>query len=38
LVQLSGERYNFMMLISPLFLIIALILMLGVKRGEAQVL
>jgi hypothetical protein len=27
-----------MMLISPLFLIIALILMLGVKRGEAQVL
>ena len=37
LVQLSGERYNFMMLISPLFLIIALILMLGVKRGEAQV-
>jgi len=37
LVQLSGERYNFMMLISPLFLIIALILMVGVKRGEAQV-
>lgn len=37
LVQLSGERYNFMMLISPLFLIIALILMFGVKRGEAQV-
>jgi maltose/moltooligosaccharide transporter len=37
LVQLSGERYNFIMLISPIFLIIALILMLGVKRGEAQV-
>ena len=36
LVQLSGERYNSIMLISPLFLIIALILMLGVKRGEAQ--
>jgi MFS family permease len=36
LVQLSGERYNFIMLISPLFLIIALILMLGVRRGEAQ--
>lgn len=36
LVQLSGERYNSIMLISPLFLIIALILMLGVRRGEAQ--
>lgn len=36
LVQLSGERYNSIMLISPLFLIVALILMLGVKRGEAQ--
>lgn len=38
LVQLSGERYNTIMLISPLFLVIALILMLGVKRGEAQAL
>ena len=37
LVQLSGNRYNTIMLISPLFLVIALILMLGVKRGEAQV-
>jgi MFS family permease len=37
LVQLSGNRYNTIMLISPLFLFIALILMLGVKRGEAQV-
>jgi maltose/moltooligosaccharide transporter len=36
LVQLNGERYNSIMLISPLFLMIALILMLGVKRGEAQ--
>jgi MFS family permease len=36
LVQLTGNRYNTIMLISPLFLIIALILMLGVKRGEAQ--
>jgi len=36
LVQLSGERYNSIMLISPLFLIVALILMLGVKRGEPQ--
>jgi len=38
LVQLSGNRYNTIMLISPLFLIIALILMVGVKRGEAQML
>jgi MFS-type transporter involved in bile tolerance (Atg22 family) len=37
LVQLSGNRYNTIMLMSPLFLFIALILMLGVKRGEAQV-
>jgi maltose/moltooligosaccharide transporter len=36
LVQLSGDRYNTIMLISPAFLVIALILMLGVKRGEAQ--
>jgi hypothetical protein len=36
LVQLSNNRYNTIMLISPLFLVIALILMLGVKRGEAQ--
>ena len=36
LVQLSGNRYNIIMLISPIFLVIALILMLGVKRGEAQ--
>jgi MFS-type transporter involved in bile tolerance (Atg22 family) len=37
LVQLTGEHYNIMMLVSPLFLIVALFLMLGVKRGEAQV-
>jgi len=36
LVQLGGNRYNTIMLISPLFLIVALILMLGVRRGEAQ--
>ncbi|MBI3737907.1 MAG: MFS transporter [Chloroflexi bacterium] len=35
LVQLSGDKYNTTMLISPLFLVIALILMLGVKKGEA---
>lgn len=36
LVQLSGDRYNTIMLISPFFLIIALFLMFGVRRGEAQ--
>jgi len=36
LVQISGDKYNTIMLISPLFLVIALILMIGVKKGEAQ--
>ena len=36
LVQLSGNRYNLIMLFSPIFLFIALVLMFGVKRGEAQ--
>lgn len=35
LVQLSGDRYNTIMLISPFFLVVAWILMLGVRRGEA---
>jgi MFS family permease len=36
LVTLSGGRYNTIMFTSPLFLIIALVLILGVKKGEAQ--
>jgi len=36
LVQVSGERYNVIMLFSPIFLLVALLLMLGVRRGEAQ--
>ncbi|MRR30093.1 MFS transporter [bacterium] len=35
LVQLSGNNYNTTMYFGPLFLLVALILMLGVKRGEA---
>lgn len=35
LVQLSGNNYNLMMLLSPVFLALALIMMLGVRRGEA---
>jgi MFS family permease len=35
LIQASGNNYNAIMLVSPAFLMIALVLMLGVKRGEA---
>jgi len=35
IVQLSNNNYNLMMFVSPVFLLVALILMLGVKRGEA---
>jgi len=35
LVTLSGNNYNTTMYFGPLFLVVALILMLGVKRGEA---
>jgi maltose/moltooligosaccharide transporter len=35
IVELSGRNYNMMMYVAPLFLMIALVLMLGVKRGEA---
>jgi MFS family permease len=35
IVQLNGGNYNTMMVASPLFLIVALVLMLGVRRGEA---
>lgn len=35
LVQLTGNNYNNIMLAAPIFLITALVLMLGVKRGEA---
>jgi maltose/moltooligosaccharide transporter len=35
LVQFTGSNYNNVMLIAPFFLVIAFIMMLGVKRGEA---
>ncbi len=35
LVQLTGNNYNNIMLAAPIFLIIALVLMIGVRRGEA---
>ena len=37
LVTMTGNSYNTIMLTSPLFLLIALWLMLGVKRGEATI-
>lgn len=36
-IQLTGGNYNIIMIIAPLFMIVAMVLMLGVKRGEAQV-
>jgi MFS-type transporter involved in bile tolerance (Atg22 family) len=34
-IQLAGNNFNIVMLIAPAFMLIALWLMLGVKRGEA---
>ncbi len=35
-IQLSGNNYNMIMLIAPVFMAVAWWLMLGVRRGEAQ--
>ena len=37
IIQLSGENYNSIMLVAPIFMACALILMWGVRRGEAKV-
>ncbi len=37
IVQLSGNNYGMVMVVGPIFLVIAFILMMGVKRGEATV-
>jgi maltose/moltooligosaccharide transporter len=34
-IELTGNNYNIVMIISPIFMLIALWLILGVKRGEA---
>jgi MFS-type transporter involved in bile tolerance (Atg22 family) len=34
-IQLTGNNFNIVMLIAPAFMLVALWLMLGVKRGEA---
>jgi Na+/melibiose symporter-like transporter len=36
LIQATGNNYNSIMLVAPVFMLIALWLMLGVKRGEAS--
>jgi Na+/melibiose symporter-like transporter len=35
-IQLSGNNYSVIMLIAPFFMVSALVLMLGVRRGEAM--
>jgi MFS-type transporter involved in bile tolerance (Atg22 family) len=35
-IQLTGNNYNTIMLVAPIFMAMALFLMLGVKRGEAK--
>jgi MFS-type transporter involved in bile tolerance (Atg22 family) len=37
MIQLSGNNYNAVMLISPFFMLIAFVLMAGVRRGEATI-
>jgi MFS family permease len=36
IVSLSGNNYSLMMLFSPIFMLLAFIMMIGVKRGEAK--
>ncbi|MBI9047489.1 MAG: SLC45 family MFS transporter [Anaerolineaceae bacterium] len=36
IVQLGNNNYNLMMIFSPIFLVLALVMMAGVKRGEAK--
>jgi MFS family permease len=36
IVQLTGKDYNNIMLVAPLFMLLALLLIMGVRRGEAK--
>jgi maltose/moltooligosaccharide transporter len=36
IVQLTGNNYNNIMLVAPIFMIVALVMMWGVRRGEAK--
>ena len=35
-VQFTGRNYNNVMIVAPFFMVVALLLMVGVRRGEAQ--
>ena len=35
IIQLTGKNYNNIMIVAPIFMVVALAMMLGVKRGEA---
>ena len=37
IIQIGGNNYRLMMLLSPIFLVVAFVMMMGVKSGEAQV-
>ncbi|OJX46060.1 MAG: hypothetical protein BGO78_04010 [Chloroflexi bacterium 44-23] len=37
IVKLSGNNYSLMMLFSPIFMLLAFIMMAGVRRGEAKI-
>jgi MFS-type transporter involved in bile tolerance (Atg22 family) len=36
IVQLTGNNYNNIMLVAPFFMVLALLMMWGVRRGEAK--
>jgi maltose/moltooligosaccharide transporter len=36
LVALSGNNYNLVMVVGPIFMVVALVMMIGVRRGEAK--
>jgi MFS-type transporter involved in bile tolerance (Atg22 family) len=35
-IQLTGDNYNIIMILAPVFFAIAFVMMLGVRRGEAM--
>lgn len=37
IIQIGGNNYRLMMLLSPIFLVVAFVMMMGVRSGEAQV-
>nr|MBI2904040.1 hypothetical protein [Chloroflexota bacterium] len=37
IIQLTGKNYNSIMIVAPIFMAVALVLMVGVRRGEAKV-